>query len=45
VTRDAAIIDIVRRHAVALDVETFAQRLPDTVDPDVSLVLIDPTGV
>jgi hypothetical protein len=38
--RDAAIVDIVRRHAVALDLETAAQRLLDAIDPSASLVLI-----
>ena len=38
--RDGAVIDIVRRHAVPLDLETAAQRLLDAIDPDASLVLI-----
>lgn len=38
--RDAAVIDVVRRHAVPLDLETAAQRLLDAIDPNASLVLI-----
>jgi len=38
--RDAAIIEIVQRHAVRVDIETAAQRLLAAVDPNVSLVLI-----
>jgi erythromycin esterase-like protein len=37
--KDAA-VDVVRRHAVALDLETAANRLLDAIDPAVSLVLI-----
>ena len=38
--RDAAVIDIVRRHAVPFDLETAALRLLDVIDPNASLVLI-----
>ena len=38
--RDEAVIDVVRRHAVRLDLDTAAQRLLDAIDPNVSLVLI-----
>jgi erythromycin esterase-like protein len=38
--RDEAVIDVVRRHAVQLDLDTAAQRLLDAIDPNVSLVLI-----
>jgi hypothetical protein len=37
---DAAIIEIVQRHAMPLDLETAGQRLLDAVDHVVSLVLI-----
>jgi hypothetical protein len=51
--RDAAIVEIVQRHAVSLDIETAAARVLATIDRGVSLVLIgeathdthDPTGV
>jgi erythromycin esterase-like protein len=38
--RDAAVVDIVRRHAVPLDLETAAPRVLDAIDPDARLVLI-----
>jgi erythromycin esterase-like protein len=38
--RDDAIVEIVQRHAVPLDLETAGQRLLDAIDPGVSLVLI-----
>ncbi len=38
--RDEAVIDIVRRYAVPLDLETAAQRLLEAIDPNASLVLI-----
>jgi len=38
--RDEAVIEIVRRHAVPLDLETAAQRLLDAIDSNASLVLI-----
>jgi erythromycin esterase-like protein len=38
--RDAAIVEVVQRHAIPLDLETAGQRLLDAVDPSVSLVLI-----
>jgi erythromycin esterase-like protein len=37
---DAAIVQIVRRHADRVDLEAAALRLLDAIDPDVSLVLI-----
>lgn len=37
---DAAILEIVRQHAIPLDLETAAQPLLDAIDPSVSLVLI-----
>jgi erythromycin esterase-like protein len=37
---DAAIVEAVRRHAVPVDLETAAARLLDTIDPEVSVVLI-----
>jgi erythromycin esterase-like protein len=37
---DAAIIEVVRRNAVPVDLETAAQRLLDAIDPRVSIVLI-----
>lgn len=37
---NAAIVDIVRQHAIRLDGETDAQRLLAAIDPGVSLVLI-----
>jgi erythromycin esterase-like protein len=38
--RDAAIVEVVRRHAISVDHETAGQRLLDAIDPGVSLVLI-----
>ena len=38
--RDAAVVEIVRRHAVRVDLETAGQRLLEAIDPRVSLVLI-----
>jgi erythromycin esterase-like protein len=38
--RDAAIVEIVQRHAVRVDIETAARRLLAAIGPDVSLVLI-----
>ena len=38
--RDADIVQIVRRHAIALDIETAAKHLIDVIDPRVTLVLI-----
>jgi erythromycin esterase-like protein len=35
-----AVIEVVRRHAVPLDLETAAERLLDAIDPNASLVLI-----
>lgn len=37
---DAAIVEIVRRHAIPLNLETAAQPLLDAIDPGASLVLI-----
>ena len=37
---DAGITEVVRRHAVPVDLETAARRLLDTIDPAVSMVLI-----
>ena len=37
---DTAAIDMVRRHAVPVDLEPAAQRLLEAIDPNVSLVLI-----
>jgi erythromycin esterase-like protein len=37
---DAAITEVVRRHAVPVDLETAAQRLLDSIDPSASMVLI-----
>jgi erythromycin esterase-like protein len=38
--RDAAIVEIVHRHAIRVDVETAGQRLLAAIDPRASLVLI-----
>ena len=38
--RDAAIVEIVQRHAVRVDLETAAQHVLAAIDPKVSLVLI-----
>jgi erythromycin esterase-like protein len=38
--RDAAIVEVVQRQAIPVDLETASQRLLDTIDPGVSLVLI-----
>jgi erythromycin esterase-like protein len=38
--RDAAIVELVQRHAIPLDLETAGQRLFDAIDPSISLVLI-----
>ena len=38
--RDAAVIEVVQRHAIPLDLETAGQRLLDAIDPSASLVLI-----
>jgi erythromycin esterase-like protein len=38
--RDTALVEIVQRHAVQLDLETAAQRLLEAIDSKVSLVLI-----
>jgi erythromycin esterase-like protein len=38
--RDADVVRIVERHAVAVDIETAAERLLDLVDPRASVVLI-----
>jgi erythromycin esterase-like protein len=38
--RDADIVQIVRRHAISLDIETAATHLIDVIDPRVTLVLI-----
>ena len=37
---EATAIDVVRRHAVRLDLETASRHLLDAIDPDASLVLI-----
>jgi erythromycin esterase-like protein len=37
---DAAIVEILRQHAVPCDIETAGRRLLDAIDPGVSLVLI-----
>ena len=38
--RDAAIVEIVQRHAIPLDLETAGPRLLEAIDPGVSVVLI-----
>jgi erythromycin esterase-like protein len=38
--RDAAIVEVVQRHAIPLDLEKAGQRLLDAIDPNASLVLI-----
>ena len=38
--RDAEIVQIVRQHAITVDIETAARRLLDVIDPRVTLVLI-----
>jgi erythromycin esterase-like protein len=38
--RDAASVELIRRHAVPLDLETAAARLLEAIDPGVSVVLI-----
>jgi erythromycin esterase-like protein len=38
--RDAAIVDVVRQHAVRVDVETAARALFNAIDPGATLVLI-----
>jgi erythromycin esterase-like protein len=37
---DIAVIDVIRRHAVPVNLESAAQRLLDAIDPDISIVLI-----
>src|SRR5688572_26812259 len=38
--RDSAVVDVVRQHAIRVDVETAARALLDAIDPRVTLVLI-----
>jgi erythromycin esterase-like protein len=38
--RDPGIVDVVRRHAIDVDIETAGSRLLDAIDPGASLVLI-----
>jgi erythromycin esterase-like protein len=38
--RDAALVDVVRRHAIRVDIETAASRLMNAIDPGALLVLI-----
>jgi erythromycin esterase-like protein len=38
--QDRAVIDTIRRHAIRVDLESAAERLLETIDPNVSIVLI-----
>ncbi len=38
--RDAAILEVVRQHAVPVDLDSAAERLLEAIDPTASVVLV-----